>query len=519
MMLVGPAPDDKPPRPGRGLLKRAALGAALIFVFSAATVASAGLLEVDQLITIVKSESAPIPGIEGALDNVDAGKAQTILVLGSDRRFVDIKQKNPVRSDTMLLIRLDPAKRVTAVMSIPRDLKVNIRLRNGNVVTDKINAAYALGGPGLSVRTVRDLLKIPINHVVNVNFGGFQRAVNRLGCVFVDVDKDYFNDNNPPNGSQFDYATIDINPGYQKLCGMDSLDYVRYRHFDDDFVRAARQQSFLAQAKEQIGLGRVFGDRKELLRIFGRYTQTDIARQNTGAILRLLKLAFEASKNPIREVHFRGDIGETYVTVTPDNLQKTVNEFRSARASNGPREGAGTTTSGSSGSSSPRSSATKRSSRAQSRSISRAPGVLFSRVESENFVAAAETRLSFPVYFAGARLARGRHVYGKPRVYDIYDRGRHRHRAYRITVSTGVQGQYYGIQGMNWKSPPILDNPSTTMRMRGRTYELFTDGNRLALVAWRTDRAVYWVSNTLSRTLTNRQMLAIARSLTRVGDR
>src|SRR3954466_8001453 len=214
---MGPFDDDKkPPRPGRGLLKRAAIGAFLTFGFSAATVASAGLLEVDELIRIVKSESAPIPGIEGALDNVDPGTPQTILVLGSDRRFVDIREKNPVRSDTILLVRLDPARGSTAVMSIPRDLKVDIPTRQGTV-TDKINAAYALGGPSLSVRVVRNLLHMPINHVVNVNFGGFQRAVNRLGCVYVDVDRDYFNDNHPPNGSPFDYATININPGYQKL--------------------------------------------------------------------------------------------------------------------------------------------------------------------------------------------------------------------------------------------------------------------------------------------------------------
>src|SRR3954447_24009102 len=250
---MGPQDDPKPPRPGRGLLFRAAIGALLIFVCSAAAVASAGLLEVDQLIRIVKSESAPIPGIEGALDNVKAGTPQTILVLGSDRRFVDIREKNPVRSDTILLVRLDPSRGVTAVMSIPRDLKVKIPTRNG-FVTDKINAAYAIGGPSLSVKTVKNLLHIPISHVVNVNFGGFRAAVNRLGCVYVDVAPDYFNDNPPPNGSPFDYATIDINPGYQKLCGSDALDYVRYRHFDNDLVRAARQQSFLSAAKEQIGL-------------------------------------------------------------------------------------------------------------------------------------------------------------------------------------------------------------------------------------------------------------------------
>src|SRR4051794_17323981 len=392
---MGPLDDDKPPRPGRGLLKRAAIGATLILLFSAVTVASAGLLEVDQLIRIVKSESAPIPGIEGALDNVDPGKPQTILVLGADRRFEDVKQKNPVRSDTLLLVRLDPSRGVTAVMSIPRDLKVNIRTRRG-VVTDKINAAYALGGPSLSVQTVKDLLHIPISHVVNVNFGGFKRAVNRLRCVFVDVDRDYFNDNNPPNGSQFDYATININPGYQKLCGQDALDYVRYRHFDDDLVRAARQQSFLSAAKEQIGLGRIFGDRKELLRIFGRYTQTDIARQNTTAILRLLKLAFEASKNPIREVHFRGDIGETYVTISQRSLQRTIDEFRQGRASSGPRE---TAPSGRG------SKASRR--RAARRSAGLPRGVIFSKVEGENFVAAASTHLSFPTYYPRARLSRG----------------------------------------------------------------------------------------------------------------
>jgi hypothetical protein len=145
--------------------------------------------------------------------------------------------------------------------------------------------------------------------------------------------------------------------------------------------------------------------------------------------------------------------------------------------------------------------------------------MVFSRVEAENFVAAASTHLSFPMYYPRARLSRGHYLYGRPRVYDIYDRAHRRYRAYRIVVSTDRQGQYYGIQGTNWKSPPILDNPSATVRMRGRRYQLFDDGNRYALVSWRTPRAVYWVSNTLSRTLTNSQMLAIARSLSRVGER
>jgi polyisoprenyl-teichoic acid--peptidoglycan teichoic acid transferase len=484
--------DDKPPRLARGMLLRFALAGVLITLLSAGTVASAGLLEVNDLVNIVKEEGATIPGIAGALDDVPAGKPQTILVLGSDQRYIDRKEHNPVRSDTILLVRLDPSKAATSVLSIPRDLKVSIPGHG----TDKINAAYAVGGPRLAVQTVRQLLGININHVVNIDFRGFRRAVDRLGCVYVDVDRDYFNDNNPPAGGGGDYATIDINPGYQKLCGQPALDYVRYRHFDDDLVRAARQQDFLRQAKQQIGLSRIFGDRRTLLRIFARYTETDI--RSNKSILRLLKLAFESSSHPIREVHFLGDIGPTYVTVTDANLAKTKDEFLNARAPVAPRPaGAG--------------KSRGRGSRALPR------GIIPAKLEAENFVAQASMKTRFPLMYASVRLGRGTLMYGKPRVYRISDRGGHRYRAYRIVVATPLQGQNYGIQGTSWKSPPILDDPSETMRMRGRTYELFYDGKRLRLVALRTSKAVYWVSNTLSQTLSNPQMLAIARSLTRVG--
>src|SRR3954462_9394695 len=279
-------PDDKPPRVAFGMYKRFAIAGVLITLLTAGTVASAGLLEVKDLVSVIRDESAGhvIPGLKGALDDVPAGKPQTILVLGSDRRFVDIKQDNPARSDTMMLVRLDPSKEATAVMNIPRDLKVPIQVPGGGIDTTKINAAYSYGGPQLTVKTVRNLLHIPINHVVNVNFGGFRRAVDRLGCVFTDVDRRYFNDNHPPYGGGGNYAAIDVKAGYQKLCGQDALDYVRYRHFDSDLVRAARQQQFLSDAKDQIGVGKVFSNRKDLLRIFGRYTQTDI--NSNEAILR-----------------------------------------------------------------------------------------------------------------------------------------------------------------------------------------------------------------------------------------
>jgi hypothetical protein len=77
-------------------------------------------------------------------------------------------------------------------------------------------------------------------------------------------------------------------------------------------------------------------------------------------------------------------------------------------------------------------------------------------------------------------------------------------------------GEYYGVQGTTWKDPPILDDVSEERRFGRRTFELHYDGDRLRLVAWRTPKAVYWVSNTLLQTLSERQMIAIARSTRRL---
>jgi hypothetical protein len=125
---------------------------------------------------------------------------------------------------------------------------------------------------------------------------------------------------------------------------------------------------------------------------------------------------------------------------------------------------------------------------------------------------------SLPVYFPAAILARGGYVKDSPRAYTIRDRNRKRYKAYRLVLAHGDDGQYYGVQGTTWKSAPILDHPTDTVRMRRRTYMRFFDGRKLRMIAWKTPRAAYWVSNTLTRNLTNRQMMDIARSLQRVGQ-
>ena len=187
-------PQEQVPNVGRSLLKRGALAGLVIVLLAAGSVSAAGFLQADSLInTIEKEGRAPIEIPE--IDRAQAGEAQTLMILGSDQRYGDKKLGLKPRSDTIILVRLDPDKEATAVMSVPRDLKVKIPGHG----TDKINAAYELGGPRLTVKTVKKLFEKPgqpfkINHVVNVNFGGFRKVVNTIGGVYVDIDRHYFND-------------------------------------------------------------------------------------------------------------------------------------------------------------------------------------------------------------------------------------------------------------------------------------------------------------------------------------
>src|SRR3954465_14037285 len=98
--MVFPAPYE-PGGAGLALLKRFAIGAVVIFTLSAATVASAVLLEVGEVSSIIKEESVPL-AVQGRqqLEAVAPGKPQTILVIGDDRRKIDVQQHNPTRSDT-----------------------------------------------------------------------------------------------------------------------------------------------------------------------------------------------------------------------------------------------------------------------------------------------------------------------------------------------------------------------------------------------------------------------------------
>lgn len=508
--------EEKPPHLARSMWKRFVLAGMLIVVLAGATTATGVLLQVNDLTKAIRQGGKPISGLQAILERAAAGSPQTILVIGSDRRFKDRRDAKNARSDTIILLRLNPRASATTIMSIPRDLEVHY---HRGAPPDKINAAYSKGGPAATARIVKRVLSSPgdpfrINHIININFGGFRAVVDRLGCVYADVDRRYFNDNSQAGPGE-DYATINLKPGYQRLCGQDALDYVRFRHADTDIVRSARQQDFLRQAKGQYGTGQLVSDRHRLARIFGRFTQSDSQLHSVKALLELMTLAISTASSPIREVHFPAvfpkDARDPYLTARASGIRRAVEQFLAA----------------STAASKP---ATRRPSRRKSRRR-RAPKLVPGAVPGlVNATSAGQQQgvmlgsgVGMPVYYPKLLTSNGSYapaingIY--PRPYELHDRQRQPHVAYRLTVKVGELGNYYGIQGTTWKNPPLLAHPSETRVVGGRRLQLYFDGPRLRLVSWRHGRGVYWISNTLEELVPNNQMLGMAASFTRLGGR
>jgi LCP family protein required for cell wall assembly len=485
------------------------LGALLITVLSGGAVTAAGLLQVESLAGEFERHGREASLRPGTITRAESGKPQTLLLVGSDRRHGD--RARDARSDTLMLVRLDPRRRATSVLSIPRDLAVEIP---GHGLS-KINEAYRLGGLDLTTRTVKTLLStkrepFPVNHAVATTFGGFVDAVDHLRCVHVDVDRRYHHSNAGLPQSQH-YAEIDIQAGYQRLCGEDALAYVRFRHLDNDLVRAARQQGFLRAAKDQLRHRGVLRNLRPLVRIFARATETDGDLQSTRGLMRLARLAVLASGKPVRQIDFPARavapgtgipwLG-SYVTATRRQIRAAVREFLHPSAE------------------------PARSAR-RARPAGAAPRArLVDRLdEGRALVRAAPWRRAtrMPVLVPARLTAKGSYPRStaqapNPRRYVLVDGTGARHAAYRLVVEEDAdEGQYYGLQGTTWRNPPLLSARHRTVRLGGRELSLYADGGRLRMVAWRTRRAVYWVSNTLSLDLTNAEMLGIARTVRRAS--
>src|SRR5271155_3771244 len=309
-------PDDaeRPPSPGWGMFKRFLLAGLLITLLTGGATATLALNKITGIAEEVFPKLNEINAPKGVVTPEYDGGPQTFLILGSDRREGSkdsYDREDPPHSDTILLVRFDPEQEQTSVLSIPRDLMVNITTRNGDYPKEKINAAYTIGnrldgtkgGMVLAAETIeREVFpELKLNGIVDVNFAGFIRVVDTLGCAYVNVDHRYYNEN--VGSTETDYTSINLQPGYQKLCYENALDYVRYRHTDSDFVRVARQQDFLRDLREQIDPANEIGQIENVAKAVGHAIRTNFPASSQELILLTKLVAFSQAK-PLRQVKF-----------------------------------------------------------------------------------------------------------------------------------------------------------------------------------------------------------------------
>lgn len=229
-------------RRGRRTKRLAAITAgvfALVLIVSAGSLfAYAKHIESTMQRTVVRKEKLAID-----LAKVKPQEPYNLLIMGVDKRPKDTQY----RSDSMMLARIDPKTKQVWMISIPRDMRAQIPGHG----YQKINGAYALGKEQLAIDSVEKLTGVPINHFMAIDFSGFEKVVDAMGGVWIDVPVE-INDKEADR-TKGDRASH-IDAGYQRLDGAHALTFVRARHqfADQDFSRMKNQQHFARAVAEQI---------------------------------------------------------------------------------------------------------------------------------------------------------------------------------------------------------------------------------------------------------------------------
>ena len=315
-----------PPRSRSSLALRILGWAGLVLAVVAGGTAGGAYLYVHESVAAVAPKSVEVKRALKSLDVPLPGQPATALVIGYDRRASDGKDA-PSRSDTLMLVRADPDGKTLSMLSFPRDLRVEIRCPGRAAWTDKINAAYSACGVRGSLETVRQLTGVPINYIVTINFRGFRQLVDRLGGVWMDVDRRYFNDHGGPTG----YAKINLQPGYQRMNGTRALDFVRFRHTDSDVYRNARQQLFVRAFKDKIETSFSVTRLLQLVKVItsnvevGQGGGKDVSAKTVASYG---ALAFSLPAGHVFQARIDGLEGFADLTTEQENIDRAVREFR-----------------------------------------------------------------------------------------------------------------------------------------------------------------------------------------------
>src|SRR5438477_8860890 len=316
---------DPPRRGAWALVRSVLLWTLLATLIIAGGAAGAAYLKTHQFLEAISPKTKIDRAAAKRLDAAIPGQPTIALVIGTDRRK-GFQAELTGRSDTLILVRADPTTKSISMLSFPRDLIVTVKCPGHADVRDRINAAFSECGSLGSVETVRALTGLAINYFVTVDFRGFMQLVNNLGGVWIDVDHRYLCDPSNCPG----VTPINLWPGYQRVNATNALAYVRYRHFDSDIYRNARQQLFLKALKEQIssqlGIDTVLQIASAIQHnvVVGRGGNKQL---DVSTLKDYLFFAHGLPSGNVFQSRIAGLTGYAELTTDPSNISEAVREF------------------------------------------------------------------------------------------------------------------------------------------------------------------------------------------------
>jgi LCP family protein required for cell wall assembly len=449
-------------------------------------------------LTVLESTPSSVVGTPSGTD---------ILLLGTDKH--PDNQGEYVRSDSMMLVHVDPELNYLSFLSLPRDLRVEVP----GYGTQKLNWAYSKGGAELAVQTVEALTSVDIKEYVEVDFQAFQDITEELGGVYIDVDCRYFN----PDPQ---YELIDIYPGYQTLAGEDALDYVRYRLDSNmDFGRMHRQQRFITALREQaLGWDLAF-KAPALIRAFFDNTETTLDTDDITELVFWAVSGLDSSR--IKQVALDNCYNETidgvwYVIAAAGALEEAVQDFVTAPEPGAPA--ASTTV------------ATVSTTEPETTDGSEGPTTSHEDVSADfitdpDEIADSElwhelaTKVPFQVMAPGY-LPEGYEYVDRypPEGYSTYDLvvgdevERGLKLVYQLTRDGEKVDQYLGIMETTWLEAPAAA-PGREVEYNGTVFTVVGTAQSIERVWWKRDGVLYWVSNTLSYMLHSSELIKVAESM------
>ncbi len=441
----------------------------------------------------------------------ESEQAIDIMLVGNDSRSDDPTSGG--RSDTLMLVHVDPENDYLSILSIPRDMYVSIPGHGKN----KINAAYAYGGPALSIKTIKAVTGINVKKYAEVGFETFSQLVDSLGGVYVDIDR------------QYTRATrdMDIHPGYQLLSGTDALLFARFRYdSNSDFGRQRRQQRVLAALREQAAGWNLTTKLPSIISTMMDGMATNLT---AGDFLKLAKFVVGLDGSRIRQLFLTGTTptidGKSVVLVPTSELKEVVTQFLTP-----PEENASTTSSSETGSSetgtSQAGTSTTTSTTGSAAAVqlvaatstsltATSGGTIKDAAMWKGLQKSISFKLQAPTYVPDGYSYSNTYPTGG-RTYGI-ETGDGKEPCVRVMYRYGARDLYIGISATTWTDPPLATK-GTEVEKNGVVYHVVGSNSRTDHIWWTSGDVLYFISNTLMYSAKPDVLLKMAESMVPVSQ-